>query len=193
MRTANLLAATFLAAAALPAQTTIRGKVEDVQNTTNQFYLDGTNIPVVSSALNLNLWQGQHALLDVVNIGTAAAPVLRIDAATQANKVMDMGNLRLGETKTWEVFAPTGAAAFVFMDWTANTGFTPLPGIGGAWLLGGTPHLLAGGFAQFGAFQTSYTTPNNPILIGLMVTSQALVGSNGVWEFSNVDDKVVEN
>ncbi|MFN3240253.1 MAG: hypothetical protein ACE37K_01945 [Planctomycetota bacterium] len=193
MRTAIILAATFAAAAALPAQTTIRGKVEDVQNTNNQFYLDGTDIPVVSNVLNLNLWQGQQALLDVVNVGTAAAPVLRIDAATPTNKVMDMGNLRLGETKTWEVFAPTGAAAFVFMDWTSNTGFTPLPGIGGAWLMGGAPFLLAGGFTQGGMFQTTFTTPNDPGLVGLMVTSQALVGSNGGWEFSNVDGKTVEN
>ncbi|MCK5942452.1 MAG: hypothetical protein KAI24_10815 [Planctomycetes bacterium] len=193
MRIACLLSFTFAVTAALPAQITIRGQVEDVQNTFNQFYLDGTNIPVTSTALNLNLWQGQHALLDVVNIGTAAAPILRVDAATPTTKVMDMGNLRLGETKTWEVFAPTGSAAFIFMDWTANTGFTPLPGFGGAWLLGSSPFLLDGGIATFGVFQTTFTTPNNPGLVGLRVTSQALVGGNAGWAFSNVDDKTVEN
>tara|TARA_R110002072_G_scaffold302503_2_gene485996 strand:- start:10064 stop:10645 length:582 start_codon:yes stop_codon:yes gene_type:complete len=193
MRFLPVLTAVCILSAAATAQTTIRGKVEDVQGTANQFYLDGTIIPVVSNVLNLNLWQGQHAFLDVTNIGTAAAPILRIDAATPTTKMMDMGNLRLGQTKTWEVFAPTGMAAFIFMDWTPNTRFVPIPQFGGAWLMGGQPFLLAGGVTFGGVFQTTYTTPNNPIFLGLEVTSQALVGSQNIWEFSNVDSKTVEN
>lgn len=193
MRFVSVLTAVCILSAAATAQTTIRGKVEDVQGTANQFYLDGTIIPVVSNVLNLNLWQDQHAFLDVTNIGTAIAPVLRIDAATATTKMMDMGNLRLGQNKTWEVFAPTGTTAFIFMDWTNNTGFTPIPAFGGAWLMGGQPFLLAGGVSFGGVFQTSYTTPNNPALLGLEVTSQAFVGSQNTWEFSNVDSKVVEN
>jgi hypothetical protein len=193
MRFVSVLVATCILSAAASAQTTIRGKVEDVQGTANQFFLDGTTIPVVSNVLNLNLWQGQHAFLDVTNIGTAASPILRIDAASPTVKMMDMGNLRLGETKTWEVFAPTGSAAFIFMDWTLNTSFTPIPGFTGAWLLGNQPFLLAGGITFGGVFQTIYTTPNNPVFIGLEVTSQALVGTQNGWEFSNVDNKTVEN
>lgn len=193
MRFVTALTAACILSAAAAAQTTIRGKVEDVQGTTNLFYLDGTTIPVVSNVLNLNNWEDQHAFLDVTNIGTAAAPMLRIDAATPTTKMMDMGNLRLGETKTWEVIAPTGTSAFIFMDWTTNTGFTPIPGFGGAWLMGSQPFLLAGGITFGGIFQTTYTTPNNPALLGLEVTSQALVGSQSTWEFSNVDSKTVEN
>lgn len=194
MRLVTALTTTVLLSATAFAQTiTIRGEVEDVQGTANQFFLDGTTIPVFSNVLNLNLWQNQHAILDVVNVGTAAAPMLRIDSATPTTKVMDMGNLRLGETKTWEVFAATGSAAFIFMDWTSNTGFTPIPQFGGAWLMGGQPFLLDGGITFGGVFQTTFTTPNNPALVGLQVTSQALVGTQGNWAFSNVDDKTIEN
>lgn len=193
MRFVSVLTATCMLAAAATAQTTIRGKVEDVQGTVNQFYLDGTNIPVVSNVLNLNVWQGQHAFLDVTNIGTASAPILRVDAATPTAKMMDMGNLRLGQSKTWEVFAPTGSTAFIFMDWTPNTGFAPIPTFGGAWFLGSQPFLLAGGITFGGVFQTSYTTPNNPMFLGLEVSSQALVGAQNAWQFSNVDSKIVEN
>ncbi len=193
MRFVTALTAACILSAATTAQTTIRGKVEDVQGTANQFYLDGTIIPVVSNVLNLNLWQGQHAFLDVTNIGTSLSPVLRVDAAIPTVKMMDMGNLRLGQTKTWEVFAPTGMSAFIFLDWTNNTGFTPLPGFGGGWLMGNQPFLLAGGITFGGVFQTTYTTPNNQALLGLEISSQALVGTQNTWELSNVDSKVVEN
>ncbi len=194
MRFLPLACSSLLFSALALAQThTFNGKVEDVQGTQNQFFLDGTNLPLVSTALNLNAWVGQQAMLQVVNVGTAAAPVLRVDAATPTTKVMDMGNLRLGETRTWEVFAPAGSAAFLFMDWTSNTGFTPVPGFGGVWLLGFAPHLLTGGITSPpGVFQTTFTTPNVPSLVGLQVTSQALVGNASGWTFSNVDHKEIE-
>ncbi|HEB51840.1 MAG TPA: hypothetical protein ENI87_01160 [bacterium] len=191
MRIASILAALTAFTTLGHAQTTINGKVEDVQNTQNQFYLGGTVVPVVSNVLDLNQWVGQQALLDVVDIGVPGAPVLRIDAAVPAMQVMNMGNLRLGQTKTWEVFAPTGSVVFVFLDWTPNTGFLPLPGFGGAWLLGLQPHFETGGVTTQGVFQTTYTTPNNPTLVGLMVSSQAVVATNGVWSFSNADGKTV--
>ena len=193
MRFIPLLTAVCILSAAATAQTTIRGKVEDVQGTANQFYLDGTNIPVVSNVLNLNQWQGQHAFLDVTNIGTAASPVLRIDAATPTAKMIDMDNLRLGQTRTWEVFAPTGSFAVIFVDWTANARFVPVPTFGGAWLMGAQPFTLDAGVTGAGVFQTSFTMPNNPAFLGLEVSSQALVGAQNAWQFSNVDSKVVEN
>ena len=40
----------LVAAATLPAQTqTLRGKVEDVRNTQNQYFLDCTSIPLTST------------------------------------------------------------------------------------------------------------------------------------------------
>ena len=181
-------------AAGLTAQTvTLRGKIEDVSGTANQFYVDGTNLPAVSTALNLNTWVGQQAILQVVNTGSPTAPVLRVDAAVATTKVMDMGNLKIGDSSTFEVTAPQGSAAFMFMDFQANTGFTPAGALG-CWLLGPSPYLLAGGITNAqNQFQVQFATPNNPQLIGLSVTSQAFVGDHGNWFFSNVDNKVVED
>lgn len=188
-----LLSCVLLSTAFTCAQTeTLRGKVEDVPGTANQFFLDGTNLPLVSTALNLNAWLGQQAILQVVNIGTATAPVIRVDAAVATTKIMDMGNLRLGQSSTFEVFAPAGSAAFMFMDFTSNTGFLPLPGLG-VWLLGFAPYLHAGGITNgAGVFQAAFATPANPSLVGLEVTTQALVGDHGAWFFSNPDSKTVQ-
>jgi hypothetical protein len=193
MRVLPLLPVACLFAASLQAQTvTLRGKIEDVQNTSNQFYLDGTNLPVVSSALNLNVWQGQQAIMQVVNIGTATAPVIRVDSAVATTKVMDMGNLRLGQSSTFEVTAPAGSAAFMFLDFRSNTGFLPAGELG-TWLLGLSPYLLAGGITNGqNQFQTQFATPNNPQLVGLSITAQAFVGDHGTWFFSNPDNKDVE-
>lgn len=194
MRFLSAVCTSLLFVATAAAQTyTLNGKVEDVPGTVNQFFLDGTRIPVVSTVLNLNAWVGTQASLDVVNIGTASAPILRVDAAAPTAKVMDMGNLRLGQTQTWEVFAPAGTGAFIFMDWTDNTGFRPIPGFSGVYLLGLSPHFLTGGITNAaGVFQTTFTTPNNPTLVGLEVTSQALYVPGGVWTFSNVDAKTIQ-
>lgn len=193
MRILPLLTCSLLFAATLAAQTvTLRGKVEDVQGTANQFYLDGTNLPVVSTALNLNLWVGQQAVMQVVNIGSATAPVIRVDAAVATTKVMDMGNLRLGQTSTMEVIAPAGSAAFLFMDFTANTGFLPAGGFG-TWLLSTSPYLHAGGLTNAqNSFQAPFTTPAIQSLLGLAVTTQAFVGDHGNWFFSNPDNKTVQ-
>jgi len=195
MRFLPLLSVTLAFPLVLAAQTeTLRGKVEDVQGTQNQFYLDGTNLPLVSTALNLNQWIGQQAIMQVVNIGSALAPVIRVDSAVATAKVMDMGNLRLGQSSTFEVTAPAGSAAFIFMDFTSNTGFLPLPFLAnGVWLLGLNPYLLAGGITNgLNQFQAPFFTPAVPALVGLQISSQAIVGDHGFWFFSNPDGRTVE-
>lgn len=188
----TLLSITFLTCSLLTAQTqTLRGKVEDVQNTQNQFYLDGTHLPVVSSALNLNLWVGQQAILDVVNIGTAAAPVLRVDAATATAPTFDMGNLRLGQAARWEATAPAGSFAFLLLNFTDNTAYQPF-GAFGVWLLGnGAATLTSGVTNGQNQFEVYYTMPSIPSLVGLSITSQALIGDHGTWFFSNPDSKTI--
>ncbi|MCA8964183.1 MAG: hypothetical protein H6838_00435 [Planctomycetes bacterium] len=191
----NTIAAACLLSltAALSAQTqTLRGKVEDVQNTQNQFFLDCTNIPLVSTALNLNAWVGQQAILQVVNVGTAQAPVLRVDAATATAKVFDMGNLRLGQTHRWQVDAPAGSFAFMFLDFTANTTYTPF-GQYGTWLLGPGAATLASGVTNAqNQFEINFTMPSIPGLLGTSMTGQALVNTQGNWFFANPDCKTIQ-
>lgn len=194
MRSIHVFACCLFATPFLCAQSvTLRGKVEDVQGTQNQFYLDGTTIPLTSTALNLNLWEDEDAILEVTNIGAPGAPVLRVDAATVTQDLMDMGNMRLGETDSWEVRAPSGSFALVAIDWTTNTGFTPLDPFG-VYLLGSDPVLLAAGFANaLNEFRFLVTPPQDQTMLNLEVSAQAIVGEpSGVWYFTDVDSKVVE-
>jgi hypothetical protein len=192
MRT--LLIASLLLAATLPAQTqTLRGKVEDVRGTSNQFFLDCTNIPLVSSALNLNLLVGQDSILDVTNVGTAANPILDVQAATPTTKVFDMGNLRVGETRRWEVNAAPGSLAFVFFDFTANTRYVPF-GAPGVFLLGpGAVTITSGTTNGQGQFQFDFfVPPSASAYLGTSFTGQALLATGGNWSFSNADCREVE-
>lgn len=175
------------------AQTqTLRGKVEDVRGTQNQFFLDCTSIPLVSTALNLNAWIGQQAVLQVVNVGTTAAPVLRVDAATATTKVFDMGNLRQGQTARWQVNAPAGSFVLIAVDYTSLTGYAPLGGLG-TLLLSAGAGVIASGFtnAQH-QFEISFFVPTIPGLVGTSFTGQALVGDHGTWFLSNPDCKTFE-
>lgn len=189
----KLLIASLLLATVATAQTqSLRGKVEDVQNTVNQFYLDGTRIPVVSTALNLNLWIGQDAMLQVVDIGTAGAPILRVDAATATAPVFDMGNLRLGQAARWEATAPAGSFAFLFLGFTDLTGYAPF-GAFGTWLLGNSASTIATGVTNAqNQFQVQYTMPSIPSLVGIELSAQALIGDHGTWFFSNLDSKTIQ-
>lgn len=188
--TLSLLAVTV----ALPAQTqTLRGGVEDVQGTQNQFFLDCTTIPMVSNTINLNLWTNTEAVMEVVNVGTAQSPVLRVDQIAPTAKIFDMGNLRFNQSNTWEVNAPAGSFCMVFIDFVWNTGYTPY-GPAGTYLLGATPVSFRSGFAGGGnQFQFQFTMPNVPQYTGIEVTGQALVGTGGSWTFSNPDCKEVGN
>ncbi len=181
------------AASLLPAQTqTMRGSIEDVRNTQNQFFLDCTNIPVFSTTLNLNTVISQEAILEVVNVGTAQSPRLDVRSVTPTTKVFDMGNLRLGRSARWQINAPPGSFGMMFLDFTANTGYVPF-GNAGVWLLGPNAATIASGFTNGqGQFEISYGVPNVPQLIGTDFTGQGLVGSNGTWFLANPDCKTLE-
>jgi hypothetical protein len=194
MRLPTILIPTALALASLmPAQTqTLRGSVEDVRNTQNQFYLECTNIPVVSSTMNLNLLVNQDSILEVVNIGTPGAPVLDVRAATPTAKVFGMGNLRLNRSDRWQVNAAPGSFTIVYFGETAGTGWMPF-GAAGVWLLGNNHIALTSGFtSNFGQFEFSLFVPNVPHLLGTSYTGQALVFSPTSAFISNPDCKVVE-
>lgn len=175
------------------AQTQIlRGKVEDVPSTTNQFFLDGTNLPLTSAALNLNTILGQQMILTVVNTGTPTAPVLDVITAAATTKVFDMGNLRVGRADTWQVNALAGSIAFVFVDVTTGTGYQPF-GAFGTFLLGSNAVTVTSGITNgLSQFEFSFAVPLAAApFVGTGFTGQALVGDHGTWFFSNPDSKVV--
>ncbi|MCA8975511.1 MAG: hypothetical protein KDC98_12380 [Planctomycetes bacterium] len=185
-----MLATLLAATAGLAAQThTVRGTVEDVQNTTNQFVLKCTNIPLVSTAVNLNAWIGTEAIMQVTNLGSPAAPSLRVDAIAVTAETFEMGNLRFGQARTWTVFAPAGSFSLVAIDFTANTGFLPVAGLG-SYLLGANAIVLRSGFAGGNnQFQFQFTMPNAPALTGQSMTAQALILESAQAYLSNSDCK----
>lgn len=191
----SLLIVSLLAATtALSAQTqTLSGTVEDVPGTANQFFLDCTNIPMVSTALDLNLLVGQDSIFDVTNIGTGTSPILSVQAARPTTKVFDMGNLRVGQSTRWEVRAAPGSFALVFFDFTANTRYAPF-GAFGTFLLGANAATVTSGTTNaVGLFQFNFTVqPSAAAFLGTSFTGQALVVTGSNVSFSNPDCRIVE-
>ena len=181
------------AAALLPAQTqSVRGQIEDLRQTQGQFFLKCTDIPVQSTALNLANFVDTEAILDVVDIGTAGSPRLEVQAVTQTARTFDMGDLRIGHSERWEVDAPAGSFALIFVDFTFRTGWTPF-GMAGVYLLSPSAATLASGTTNGeNRLEINFTMPNVPQLIGTSFTAQALIGDHGNWLFSNPDCKAVE-
>ena len=107
-----------------------------------------------------------------------------------------MGNLRLGQSSRWQVNAPSGTSAWIYVADTRRTGYTPL-GAAGTWLLQspGAVFFAFGVTSNFGQFEFSFTMPNIPALVGTSITSQALLyrGATGAFTVSNPDCKEVEN
>ncbi|MFQ5505196.1 MAG: hypothetical protein ACE5F1_10410 [Planctomycetota bacterium] len=190
----NFLLAALFTCSVLPAQTqTIRGKVENVRNTTNRFFLDCTTIPVVSRNLNLNLLVGQHSILSVANVGTPTSPVLDVRAATPTVKVFDMGNLILNKSGRWSVNGTPGSIAVVFLTATPQTGYLPL-GPAGAWFLGLSVAPIAGGvIASHGQFGFSILMPNLPGLVGKSFSGQAATVTGRSFLLSNPDCRAVRS
>lgn len=177
----------------LAAQTqTLRGKVEDLKQTANQFVLDCTNIPLTSNTLALRNLVGTQQILQVVNKGTAASPVLEVRSATPTTKIFDMGNLKLGQSATWQVASAPGNTALVFLNGKSRTGYLPL-GRMGTWLVGLDAVFLTGGLVNGqGQFEFRFTMPNLPALVGTTFVGQAVVvdKSRGI-QLSNADCREV--
>ena len=187
------------AVASLPAQTpqVLRGKVEDVPTLQNQFYLDGTNIPVRSRLMNLDKIVGLQSILKVVDVGVPGATVLEVLSASPTAKTFEMGNLRIGRTARWQVIAPPGSFASIYVAPTAATTWMPFNALG-VWLLGKNFLGMGSGVTNAaGQFDLNVTTPNVPALVGTSFTGQALGGDASApglqaWSFTNVEAKTFE-
>ena len=195
----SLIAATSLAVAT-PGQTQlVRGDVDGIQGTL-RFQLDCTNIELVSSTVNLQALENQSRQNDIefdmqVTVVSAGPPTtLNVLSAVAVPEVLDMGNLRLGETNSWEVFGQPGSTALVFVGDRAFTGYFPIGALG-TWVLGGPIALMAQGPIAFnGQFRFNFTTPTNPAFLGVEITSQAIIQDpDGTLSISHPDCKTVEN
>jgi hypothetical protein len=187
MRTLAFLALASALTMSVQAQTVVlRGIVETPAAASNQFYLGGTKLPLVSTALNLNHWVGTAAVMKVVNLGTPRTPKLLVEGAVAVKPTLTMSEMPLGDTCKLAVQAPTGATALIFLDFAANIGFTPVGSLG-AWLLGSSPYLLSGGNTDADSqLMAKYPVPYNRALVGLEISSQAAIGINGGWFLTNL-------
>jgi hypothetical protein len=188
-----LIAAVITLGAFVPAQTQLlRGKVEDVSNTTNQFFLDGTRIDLVSSTLNLNALVGQQLTMQVIDVSQGGRAILDVRSATPTTKMLDMGNLRFGRAESWQVNGVPGSRTGVFLTLTNMTSYVPF-GASGTWVLGGIAPLLASGTINAaGQYEFKLTTPNIPSLVGVEFTSQAaVIDPQNNFILTNPDSKEV--
>ena len=187
----SLTIPTLLVSTTIAQTQLVRGKVEDVRNTQNQFFLDCTNLKVVSTTMDLNKIVGLQGDLLVVNTGSATNPVLDVQSFTPAAKIFDMGNLDLNKSARWQVNAAPGTFATMMVAPTSATSYLPLGPIG-TWLLGLNAQFLASGVTNGQAqFEISFTMPNAPELVGISISGQAFTFSNGNVLLSNTDCKEV--
>lgn len=195
MKTLNTILSCLFITSLSHAQQELRGKVEDIRNTTGQFVLDGTTIPLISSTLDLNSLeqQGQHLVMTVVDVGTTGT-ILNVITTTPTTKILDMGNLRIGRSESWRVSGMSGSVAWVFAGARNSTSYLPLGPLG-VWLLGSGARLLANGsVTSLGFYQFQFTMPNLPSLIGVEITSQAVVQEpGGKVLLTNPDSKVIQS
>lgn len=194
MKSLPLITMISLLAATSAAQSfTLRGDVEDVQGTANQFFLNCTNISLVSNAIDLRtlVGQGLQHVMTVRDVSTPTRTVLEVLTAQATQKTFDMGNIRLGRTDRWEAFAAPGSQVHVFLTHTDLTGMLPL-GAAGTWLMGGLALPVRSGVTnQLGQFQFNFGPPNLPALVGQSFSAQAvIVDTSGFW-LTNADCKEV--
>ena len=200
MQLTKTLILTAALTAGLGAQTQlVRGDVDGIRNTVNQFQLDCTTIPLTSATVNLQQLHDQSRQQDIEyelqvrNVGTAANPILDVVSATVIPEMFQMGNLRFGRSETWEVFGTPGATAYMFVDAMGNTRYQPL-GAAGTWLLSSAALPVASGpISAIGRFQIRFTMPSIPALVGQTFVGQGAIVDRSTLTITNADCKEVRN
>jgi hypothetical protein len=155
MKISHLTLGILISATAATAQTQlVRGDVDRVQNSQN-FQLDCTTIRLVSSTVNLQQLHDQSRQQDIeyemqVNdVSAGGVTILDVLSARAIPELMDMGNIRLGRSDSWEVLGAPGSSALVFVNAGNQTRYLPA-GSMGTWLL--NTNFL---FFQFGVISSA--------------------------------------
>lgn len=187
----------LLATTAVAQTQLVRGDIESISGT-NQFRLDCTDIQLVSRTVNLqqlhNASQQQKIDYEMqVNLVGSNPTVLDVVSAVPIAEILDMGNLRIGRSDSWEVRGTPGSAAAVFLTARSLTSYLPF-GTAGTWLLGSTNVLVnQGKISGQGQLRFDLTPPNLPALVGAEFTSQALVAEPSGLLITNPGCKVLQN
>lgn len=184
----------FLLALPSPAQeVTLRGKVEDVQGTQNQFVLDCTAAALTSTQFDLNAFVGLSVELSGTWNGSSTAPSLAVTAIATTDESYEIGGgAKLGEISVQRFAAAPGTAVLGLLS--LQPGFLPLGEPGTVLIDLGQSVLQASGVVGgSGVLELPFLIPNNPNLLGLDFYGQgALIAGAGVT-LTNPDCKTVED
>ncbi len=178
-RKASSLAAFFLLGSLVlvPAhgsEVNLRGKVEDVSQTQNQFFVDCTSVELTSGQFDLNAFVGLQVRLTGNWNGSSTAPSVDVTAIEVVPETFEIGgNGDLGGELQFKVTSNPGD--FTVMFASLNEGFGPSRR--GVLFLG--PPLFTIGFGTIpggGNLEIKVSIPDDPALDGLTVLGQAIVG-----------------
>ena len=191
----QLLSILFLASAILPASSqsvSFTGKVEDVQGTANQFFLDCTDTRLDSALFDLNLFVGQSVSISGQWNGSIASPSVTVDAIQAVPEVFEIGGgAKIGDTSTLGFTAQPGDVAFGVL----SLGSSFLPIARGVVFVDLTQSVLglSGTVGGTGILQLPFQIPNDPSLVGVEIFAQGAVSSGGVLRLTNPDCKEIDD
>jgi hypothetical protein len=194
MKTPSIASLALLALApqALAQDFTFRGKVEDVQGTQNQFFVDCTDVALSSGAVNLNLFVGQSVEISGFWNGSTTQPAIDATSVTAVTETFEIGGgAKIGQTSSLGFTGAPGTQALGFLS--GNPGFTPF-GDQLIFLDQGNLLLQTGGtIGGAGILEIPFQIPNNPALIGFEFFGQGALIQDGSVLLTNPDCKTIDD
>jgi len=188
MRQFLLVPLLLLSSPLVAQEVTLRGKVEDVLST-GQFVVDCSNTSLVSSAVNLGAFVGQHVLLTGALLPNTGGPLVNVSSLQPTAEIFEIpGNPQVGEEMRFAAAFTPGTRVVFFAS--LAPGFTPV-GRAGTLLLD-RRQLVRGPTGIIpapGNLELEIAVPNIPELIGLDVYAQALLLTGSGMILSNPDCK----
>lgn len=195
-RSLILVAVLVAAAAEASAQSVaLRGKVEDVQGTAGQFFVDCTKVQLTSGVIDLNAFVGQQVSLQGNWNGSFAAPSIAVAALQPVATSFEIGGgAKIGGTANFHVFGTPGDIAVPAL--AVGSGFTPFGAAGSILVdLQGAFVFAAQVIPGVGQTQLPLAIPNDPALVGVEVFGQAGIFSpgSGALLVTNPDCKTIDS
>ena len=194
------IAATTLLVSMVSAQSVhLRGKVEDGEGTCYycpgfDFVIDCTDIPIASSAYDLNAFMGMQVEATGTYNGLAATPLIEITSLQVVPESFSIaGGGSIGGTMDFVAHANPGDLALLMLSRASGMTFL---GENILMLDPGTTLILGIDVVNSnGEGEISIPLPNNLGLVGLEVFGQAAIkpSTGGLYYFTNPDCKVISS